>query len=991
MGFIPQTHETMTRIYSFLFVFIVSILSSHGALTFKTGQKYRFQCTMQATQDLYIFPGAVTGINSPLCHGKITENNAEASYWYITKIGAETYTLKNAATQQYITYDGEYTNTPTQKRYIALTDEPDGANSQWTITLSGDNDIILINVGHPSHRFNTRKNTGYIVGTYEPPGSPSENEVFAFYDEQGNRVVDQDGSGGNETLFGTTKDGYYWENTGLTEPVVYTTNTQNPILYTIKNARSGKYLSIVDGTLVQTEDKQSQFYVVNGTDGALLYAAAGDAYLSGAVPSEDINQPVNMLKGSTAKSDNTWKIGYHPDENHSGYTLSVGTCSQNEGPYAEHPYYWDGYLYLNDYQQKHICFYLADDPGNQFIFYSKDTRHKNYLEQKGFSLPQPGEKPIVAVNKLLDELKINGKPAIYDALYNVYMMPLRNADRGGKNYQAEITTTFVGNGKYTISIEQTPISAETNSYQFDKVTGNKLYALEVLDQEGDCVAKASITFTFMPIVEVNGKSFSSGYFQPGSIRVNDPDHSGVDSLYHANFRYRGATASGMSKKSYAIKLKDANGNSIDRRFLSLRDDNNWILDAMAVDPGRVRNRVSTDLWNDFSTPPYQKAEEPKAINGTRGRFVEVILNGSYAGLYCFTEKIDRKQLKLKKIKPGKTTAIADTIRGVLYKSKGWSYSVFMGHNVGQNYYPGTSPAAYNNQREAWDSWEVKYPDLGDGEDIDWTPLYNAINFVATATNATTFKANVEKYFDLPVWRDYNLFLDLLLATDNHGKNMYIYNYDKQKSTKTSLTPWDLDGTWGRRWNGSNNITSNAAQDFATYIKANEHGEHTLLYKLGAYNYNNWKEQLEKRYAELRTTFFDEKALKERFINYRTLFYESGAEAREYNRWNNSNGIALNFSYEVEYITQWIEDRLNALDKKYKYDPTIIGTAKDNNYLSITGGKNQISIYTNKAETITVYNMEGLLILSKKIPEGYVTIDNLKPGIYLVNRQKVLVQ
>ena len=163
----------------------------------------------------------------------------------------------------------------------------------------------------------------------------------------------------------------------------------------------------------------------------------------------------------------------------------------------------------------------------------------------------------------------------------------------------------------------------------------------------------------MPIVEISG-NFSSVYSW-GSIRVNE---YGVEpsEFYNSRLRHRGATASGKSKKAYAIKLYDSyEGNSLDRSFFGLRSDNNWILDAMAVDRGRIRNRITTDLWNDFSADPYPKASEPTMVNGTRVHFVEVILNGEYHGLYCMTEKIDRKQLKFKNYQEA-----PDNVRGRLY-------------------------------------------------------------------------------------------------------------------------------------------------------------------------------------------------------------------------------------------------------------------------------------------------------------------------------------
>ncbi|MBQ5370291.1 MAG: CotH kinase family protein, partial [Bacteroidaceae bacterium] len=143
----------------------------------------------------------------------------------------------------------------------------------------------------------------------------------------------------------------------------------------------------------------------------------------------------------------------------------------------------------------------------------------------------------------------------------------------------------------------------------------------------------------MPIVEVTYNYCNGTYYNSGTIRVTDPNTAGYDSTYIAAYKYRGATAQNYDKKSYAIKLRDEKGESVDREFFGLRDDNNWILDAMAIDKACMRNRVSTDLWNDFATYPYHRREgwEKKARQGTRGEFVEVFLNGTYHGLYCMTE------------------------------------------------------------------------------------------------------------------------------------------------------------------------------------------------------------------------------------------------------------------------------------------------------------------------------------------------------------------
>lgn len=414
----------------------------------------------------------------------------------------------------------------------------------------------------------------------------------------------------------------------------------------------------------------------------------------------------------------------------------------------------------------------------------------------------------------------------------------------------------------------------------------------------------------------------------------------------------------------------------------------------------MRNRVSTDLWNDFATLPYHRRNgwEKKAKTGTRGRFVEVFLNGRYHGLYCMTEKMDRKQLRLKKSVDAKpatetTEAVGDTIHGSLYKSSQWSYEVFMGHDLGSTSYPGRSPRGYNNnlKQETWDSYEIKYPDW-EKQKIDWGPLWNAVNFVAT-TDDYVFDEEVKNYFDYPVVRDYFLFIELMLATDNHGKNMFFFNYD-QKAQKCAqmigITPWDLDGTWGIRWDGSKSYTK-AAQNFTQFITQYEHGTHTLFYRLFHSSKWNWFNDLKARYAELRTKQFSEESLTNRFLDYGDLFRESGADVREQNRWN---GYHTDILGDVDYIKQWIAERLEFLDKQYNYSPVVDGiqtpTANEA-FFTATGGNRCIVIETNKTCNVKIYSLGGQLVHTVSLDQPITKVEGLNAGVYIVGKQKVVVR
>ena len=138
----------------------------------------------------------------------------------------------------------------------------------------------------------------------------------------------------------------------------------------------------------------------------------------------------------------------------------------------------------------------------------------------------------------------------------------------------------------------------------------------------------------LPIIKLTGEF---GYdYQEGIVSIIYPDGSSDNNL-SARIKWRGGTtnAEGKHKRNYKIKFSE------DHSFFEMRNDNNWILDAGQADVFRLRNRIATELWNDFATKPYYIDQEPKALSGVRGQVVEVYLNEEYRGIYCLTECMDR--------------------------------------------------------------------------------------------------------------------------------------------------------------------------------------------------------------------------------------------------------------------------------------------------------------------------------------------------------------
>ena len=217
----------------------------------------------------------------------------------------------------------------------------------------------------------------------------------------------------------------------------------------------------------------------------------------------------------------------------------------------------------------------------------------------------------------------------------------------------------------------------------------------------------------LPVVKLTG---NFGYdYQEGTVSIIYPDGSSDNNL-SARIKWRGGTTNTEEKhkRNYKIKFSE------DHSFFGLRNDNNWILDAGQADVFRLRNRIATELWNDFATKPYYINEQPKALSGVRGEVVEVYLNDEYRGIYCFTECMDRKQLKLKKFDQD------GTIHGTLWKSTGFGSSLM-----------NTLPESYDNNQPMMDVFEAKYPELDDLPQTDYSTLWNAINLSSIAMMMTS--------------------------------------------------------------------------------------------------------------------------------------------------------------------------------------------------------------------------------------------------------------
>ena len=273
----------------------------------------------------------------------------------------------------------------------------------------------------------------------------------------------------------------------------------------------------------------------------------------------------------------------------------------------------------------------------------------------------------------------------------------------------------------------------------------------------------------------------------------------------ARMAYRGSSSLNFLKKSYAFCPGDANCGDAKKgadyvktaklNMLGIGEaaDKDWVLYAAAADPSMLRNRMVFETYQAMRNVGV--TEENKKEWGVKSRYVELIINGEYKGVYLMMDKITQNKKRVNV----EWSVKDETKRGFILKfdktdvvdrSKDYPdgdektfLSKYSGaHNI-------TTYDAKNDQ-----AFEIEYPEKGDIEDEggNW---YDVINFIQgminnfeTALSAGEYQ-KVQQIIDYESWADWFILSEYAKNVDAFRASC-VFVYD---GTKLKATPlWDQE-------------------------------------------------------------------------------------------------------------------------------------------------------------------------------------------------------
>ena len=439
----------------------------------------------------------------------------------------------------------------------------------------------------------------------------------------------------------------------------------------------------------------------------------------------------------------------------------------------------------------------------------------------------------------------------------------------------------------------------------------------------------------------------------GIINVADADGNVI--TMHAGFKIRGTSSQQYEKKSYRVELwADETGTLMaDTTFLGLRSDDDWNLEAMWAQPLRLRDKVANELWMEMYRLPYAESE-PAALPGIRMVYADLFVNDEYLGVYALTERMDRKQLGLRKYN--------GDIRGVLYKGNGPGAPTF-----------DTLPD-YDNTLDTWDNYEWVYPNESDTA-INWNHLYSFTNFVMNASD-NVFYSQYAAQFDKDNAIDYYLFINSLMAMDNMGRNLFLARY--KKSSTYIYLPWDLDAIWGLDTDGNKTYNTLGLKSNGFFDRLTQDC-----------NDNGFVASAQARYNELRNIVLNRDHIMELVQNQYDALTESGAYEREHEVWPE---FTVDES-QLTYMSDWLDDRFKYLDAEINAGCGTWGIEVPE---PVEGPTHNVEVFPNPAKdrinvcfadeneaAINLYDMMGRLVYAANANTKYFVIpaQGLGQGIY----------
>ncbi|MBL9104472.1 MAG: CotH kinase family protein [Myxococcales bacterium] len=358
------------------------------------------------------------------------------------------------------------------------------------------------------------------------------------------------------------------------------------------------------------------------------------------------------------------------------------------------------------------------------------------------------------------------------------------------------------------------------------------------------------------------------------------------------FQGRGNFTWTLPKKGYAFELQDAMGDDLAAEIMGLPAGSDFALYACYTDKTCMRNALVFALGQRLGRW------------SPRTRFVELILNGEYLGLYMLWERVRRDETRCDVDKPDKTAAEGDISGGYIFRHEGG----------------GKGPEVVDGMQydRDWSTssgrvYTYHYPDSDKISPEQSAYLRDYVQGFEDAMQADP-SAYVE-WLDVPSWVDHGIVEELTNNWDGYVHSIYMTKEADEDGGLFGMGPlWDFDLAFA---NG--NVTGyNCQTDNWAHQISRPYPDDMPTYWLQLYADPEFQRAFKCRWQELRGEAIAQATFEQQISAW--VAFTAQARARDQMKWATvgqdifPNCFSMpTYEEEVAGLMTWIDARVAWLD------------------------------------------------------------------------------
>ena len=364
---------------------------------------------------------------------------------------------------------------------------------------------------------------------------------------------------------------------------------------------------------------------------------------------------------------------------------------------------------------------------------------------------------------------------------------------------------------------------------------------------------------------------------------------------------RGKSSQSFPMKSYSVELRDAAGASVNQAILGMPAESDWVLYAPYTDKTLMHNFLAYSIGNELGHW------------ASHCRYVEVVLNNNYVGVYVLLEKLKRGSSRVNIPKLKATDISGDAVTG------GYIFKIDKEDPGDDGWYSQYAPNNPSGSQRI--KFLYEYPKAADivTEQKNYIKAYT--DSFENALKSTTYRDTANgyrKYVDLNSFIDYFIVNEVSRNVDGYRLSSFFYKDKKSKGGKIIAGPvWDYDlGFKNANYCDGSNIDG-WSYKFNTVCN----GDYWLVpfWWERMMQDSNFEAALHCRWKQLRQTTLSNAHLNFIIDSVNTLLSE--AQPRHFQRWPilgqyiwpNPQPIATTYAGEIITLKSWLNSRVNWLD------------------------------------------------------------------------------